>query len=274
MKTINQIFVAFVIACAISSCQKEEFAVNTSSEGSASTTSESSNAKAINLSSSPGETSNDYQGIMFDIEKVAVFVETKGWVEINAESQSVENMNIENGAFVSIAQAEGQGIDASSISKIKLVFGEENYVFTGGLFGEEKVQMNFQASNEAIIDVEHQQASDGQFFLNIDLDKSIIKSGTSVIFNPTISFLADIKTGIKGSVDIATQAMVTLKSEALAYHTFLSNSGEFMIRDVEEGTYDLIVIPISGNISLISEAKILAVTIVEGRITTTGNLQF
>ena len=119
MKAINQIFLVLLLIGGVIAGQKENLKANAYSDPSKSSE-HGLEQTSINITSNPSSNSKEYDAAVFEIKGVEAYVENKGWINVNSETQSVDMMELENGLEMTIANS--LSIDASLISKITILF--------------------------------------------------------------------------------------------------------------------------------------------------------
>ncbi len=98
--------------------------------------------------------------------------------------------------------------------------------------------------------------------------ESVIESGMEYIVEPTITVVDDITTGIEGSVVGTASAAVVLTDGENTFSTYISSTGDFIIRGVDPGTYTLTVL----EPGMLQGHNINNIIIAEGQIHQVGQI--
>lgn len=263
------IFLLLLMMNILASCNKEEIAVQSLQSKEEE---KQANTKAIVITSSPGENTSYYGMMVFEIEKIDVYVDRVGWINLSNQKQQINTFELENGAEWVIARSDCKYADL--IRKIKLSFGEQNYLNADGSFSGSILEMSIKKGVEVVVNVSPQNHNDDRFMLNIDLGASIEQTKNQFYFKPVVYYVGDIHTGIKGMIAGIEQAKVMLKNPIATYHTFLSANGEFMIRGVKDGIYTLTIIPISSNPDAPPPKLMEGVRILKGQLSSLHEIRF
>ncbi|MCE3296353.1 MAG: hypothetical protein K0R65_2067 [Crocinitomicaceae bacterium] len=269
MKTVNLIIAAALFSSVITACEKEELAAQPQSSSQATSPTAPPGAKAIKVNSSPGENSHEYRDCFIEIDKVEAFTQSQGWIIIRDEDQTINLTQANLDAAAMIATMPDTTFDR--IEKIRLTFGDNNFLTSEN---GDHLQMALANSNELLIEVDREGISqESEIILHFDLNQALSQQAGAFIFDPVIDQLEDPETGISGSVSGTAQALISLDSDHASYQTFLTADGQFMIRDIEEGSYRLLIQPLLSGLNDL-QAKIINVVVVDGRITSTGHISF
>lgn len=267
--TFLHIFLLLSVMDILVSCNKEEIAIQslpTKEEE------DQANTKAIVITSTPGENTSYYGMMVFEIEKIDAYVERIGWINLSNQKQQINTFELENGSEWLIAKSDCKYADL--IRKIKLTFGQQNYLNADGSFSGSILEMSLKKGFEVVVSISPQNHNDDRFMLNIDLGASIIQANNQFYFKPVIHYVGDIHTGIKGMIAGIEQAKVMLNNPAATYHTFLSSNGEFMIRGVKDGIYTLTITPISSNPDAPPPKLLEGIRILKGQLSSIQEIRF
>jgi hypothetical protein len=267
MKTVALIAVFALSVTGLSSCKKEDAKPGTSMN----TASPEKGSFKVRLTDSPG----NYSGLFVELTRVDAYIQNQGWVNLSSESRVISVLDLTNGAETTLSyNAHAQ---AGVYTKLKLTFGNENTLVLNGVAGSSTIALNFgsQSSHEVVVDI-HEEVnaqSSGEVLLDFNVAQSILAMGTSYLMNPNITEIENESTGISGDVQGSAQASVTLHNGQHSYHTFVSASGEFLIRGVEDGTYQLSIEGMVQGNAMLQHHEIDNVTIVEGQIKQMGAIE-
>jgi osmotically-inducible protein OsmY len=96
--------------------------------------------------------------------------------------------------------------------------------------------------------------------------------GNTYFIAPLIQEIEDDSTGVQGSVQGAVTAAVTLSNGSNTYTTYINSEGKFMIRGVEDGTYQIQVNAIASSNMQAQNGSMSNVVVTQGQITQVGNI--
>ena len=249
------------IALTSVSCKKDDVEPNDSSD-------QSSSSFQVRMTDSPG----DFAELDVEITKVEAYLQNEGWVTLNNQSQVVSVLDLTNGAETTIAQQSA--VSAGIYTRVRLTFGSNNSLsVTDSILGSTiNTNLNLGTSQqvEVLIDEQISAGTNASVLLDFQVAQSILEQSQQFILNPTITLIEDETTGIQGEVEGAATAMITLSDGENEYSTFINAQGNFLIRGVEDGIYDLVIE--AGN--EVSDATTLSnVMVLQGQITQMGTIE-
>jgi len=251
---------------AFQSCRKEE--TNPASPASSS----GQSSFRVRMTDAPG----NFSGLFVEITSVDAYLENHGWVNLSNESHTISVLDLTNGAETVLAL--NTHAHAGLYTKLKITFGNENTLVLDGTSGSSEADLHFnsQSSKEVIIAINEQVSANASadVLLDFNVAGSILAMGNDYLIQPVIDEIEDPSTGISGDVQGTAQASVTLHNGQHSYNTFVSASGEFLIRGVDSGTYQLTVEGIHSGQLLPDEVTYDNVVIVDGQITGMGEIHF
>lgn len=226
---------------------------------------------AVYITDNPG----NYAGLETEITGVEVFIKETGWVSLHSNTQMVQVLQLTNGKEILL----GSRTDLSShlYSKLKLVFGSNNQLTVkrkNGILEEEKIYMlKYEGSSEVVIDLENNTSS--SILLDFNVAQSVKRSGDEYILKPVINLIKDVKTGVSGQLNGVESAAVCLKNDMDVYDTYVNTKGEFLLRGIKEGVYDLTVILQNehGKLPAVIEPQLKDISVIKGQITDVGSLE-
>lgn len=271
MEKIKSWGVFLIIGMVIASCQKEQLSP---ASGSGNQNASSPEMKSVKMTATPGNPDQNYAMVNLELKNVEVFVEGNGWASLNTTVQSFNALSLENGSELEIANSGNASIKADLVSKVRLTFGQSNQIVLASPIAEVDFSLTGSTDQSITIDIQRQDKAQAEIVIALNLEHALTQSSSGWSFTPVVEFIEQAQTGIKGSATGAAEAIITVRNENHLYKTFLSAHGEFMVRNMEEGTYDIIVEPISEGLSTLSDMKISGVQVVEGRITSTQQIHF
>ncbi|MDP1728373.1 MAG: DUF4382 domain-containing protein [Bacteroidota bacterium] len=228
----------------------------------------------VSMTDNPG----NYAGLSTEIKGVAAFSPKKGWVVLNSNTQVVEVLKLTNGKEILLGSISDSA--AFDFTKLKIIFGQHHwlklkckgaYPYSGEV--ESSHELEFEGDKELIIELGCNLGN--AVLIDFDVAASIIRDGDKYILKPCIKVIKDAKTGVSGKLSGESRAAVSLSNGEKTYIGFANAEGEFLIRGIEEGTYDLSVIIQSGDekLAFLVILKLKGVIVKKGEITAVGVIQ-
>ncbi|WP_137401890.1 DUF4382 domain-containing protein [Echinicola rosea] len=168
-----------------------------------------------------------------------------GWVYIpyDEEDTHINLLSLVNGNEAYIGSEE---ISAGSISKLRLVLGDDNYLVING---EETPLTTPSAQQSGLkLQLDQELMAGIQYDLVIDFDaaKSIVKAGNSgqYILKPVLRVVAEQSASIEGKVlPVEAHPVIYGIINEDTVSTFADESGSFALRGLAEGDYTIIFDP-------------------------------
>lgn len=214
--------------------------------------------------------------VWVDIQKIQIIMgDSSNPVELNGAHPGVYNLfDLTNGKDTLLADAT---IPSGTISQIRLMLGDNNYLVTNG---GDKISLKTPSGQESGLKVQvHQEVSGGILYrltLDFDAGRSIVKAGNSgqYLLKPVLRIISLVPSGgdIKGVVlpdSIRTSIFALSGADTVASTITDTTSGAFLIKDVPAGNYSLIYVPSDSTYKTASANA--AVTL--GQITTVDTLR-
>lgn len=232
---------------------------------------------SIRMTDAPG----DYAELFVEIEQVDVQMEGEGWVTLSNESQVVSVLDLTNGAEVEIASATNA--EAGVYTAVALHIGANSTLILntesgGGEFG-------LQGENIVIVEINEAVGTEGEatVLLDFNVSESISSDGNGGYqMDPVIQPIEDEFTGIQGHVEGEALAAITIESGGESFTTFTNSEGEFLIRGMAEGSYEMNIVSTAQasaglpgvDLSFTAESSttIGGVVVTEGSITQVGSI--
>lgn len=282
MKTLRIISATAVIATMLvtfSSCEKED--LNPDPDGPAPGT------MTVKMTDAPG----DYEALDVEITNVEAYLEGSGWVSLNNQAQMVSVLDLTNGAETQIAfDGEAQ---AGVYSMIRVTFGNNNSLsfdagtdlgfdlggLTGGASATIDIDWATTTSNQVVIEIDREVSANAgaEVLLDFHVMESVIQTGQQFVLDPAITVINDTQTGVHGQIEGAASAAVVVTDGENTFSSYTDASGHFLIRGMDDGIYTVTLMPSQEGLGLLEHADdqtIESVTVVEGRITQMGTIQF
>ncbi len=274
MKTLKITSMAMVIAAfmfGFTSCQKEDI------QPAPATPTQAGDFK-VKMTDAPG----DYAALDVEITGVDAYLENSGWVSLSNETQQVSVLSLTNG--VETLLAYNGSVEVGTYSKLRITFGEQNTLTLNGSSsaggvsgsGSATVELMWDKPKEVIIEIDEQVSANAgaEVLLDFQVVESIREQAQEYIIDPVITEIKDASTGLKGEVQGTANAAVILTDGTNEFSTYIDASGNFLIRGMDEGMYDLIVMPDKNDLGLPQDQRLESVIISKGEIKHIGTINF
>lgn len=223
MRLLVNVMFAFCVCVLLFSCENEK------------------NARIeVWLTDDPG----DYQEVNIDLQGVEIHSSEndneRGWQRLSVTSKVYNLLELTNGAETLLATQELPG---GRISQIRLKLGENNTIKVN----DETFPLSTPSGQQSGLKLQiHKVLAEGityKILLDFDAAKSVVKTGADqYLLKPVIRALTEAQDGaIKGIVNPAQMTSIAVFAGEEEITTTTSNdSGEFLIRGLEPGTYTLV----------------------------------
>lgn len=241
MKTINYLMPALIMGIMLTSCKKiEEFTNSKSSKTQSTGGSNSQTASySIRMTDAPGP----YSEVNIDLIGVRVLCEdgTDTMMSVNAGIYNL--LDFANGLDTVIAKSI---FDTCTITQIRLILGPNNTVVIDSV----SYPLSTPSAQQSGLKIQiHQVLAAGtnvSTLLDFDANQSIIKQGNGTYkLKPVIRVVDSTSSGvIKGVITPkGVAATVTATSGSNSYSTVVNTNGQFTLKGVPAGTYDVTITP-------------------------------
>ena len=188
----------------------------------------------------------------------------------------VSVLDLTNGAETTIAY-EGSA-EAGIYTQLRLTFGNQTNLMLFGSNGSGMLQanLNFGSTNQVVIEIDEEISSTSQadVLLDFQVAESIIEQSQQYILDPVITEIEDESTGLRGEVQGATNAMIVLSDGQNEFSTFINAQGNFLLRGIPQGTYNMIVSEMDGGDNVQDQVELSGILITQGEISQAGTIQF
>lgn len=224
----------------------------------------------VSLTDAPG----DFEGVYINVQDVMINPtgdEKSGWTPLSNVRRGTYNLlDLVNGKDTLLCDAE---IPSGRLEQIRLVLGPDCYVKTDGATIKLETPGALQSGLKLNI---HQQVSAGavyQLLLDFDVAKSIVLSGNGKYhLKPVIRTVLQPQTGVRGAVAIdSVQTAVLAIQGADTLASSFTWKGNYLIRGLNPGTYDLHYLPVNHPDM---KAVKTGIEVKTGMITTVDTVQF
>lgn len=229
---------------------------------------------SVKLFDAPG----DYEKVYVEIEDVLLLtIDDKTapncWLSLNAKRGVYDLLDLTGG--VEALLVDKLSIPEGMIYEVRLVLGDNNSLVTNGqtlpLFTPNTLQ------NGLVIRVDQMLRSnlDYTFLIDFDVEKSVIKTSTPDYFvlKPELRSSMEVLSGsIHGKIsNTQVQTQISIISETQQISTFTDSEGNFMLKGVPSGKYNLQITPDSN--SGYVEMGVNNIDVTVGKITEIGNIE-
>lgn len=233
----------------------------------------------VNMTDAPG----DYEALTVEIEGIEVYHEGSGWISLSNDVQYVNVLDLTNGVETQLAIQ--QEAEIGVYSKLKIKFGDDhkltlkNTTELGGIFTTATLLLDLSLGgpDEIVIDINEEISAEQGVDLLVDFNvaQSIIKIGEAYILKPAIAEIKDRSTGINGEVKGAASAAIILTNGSDSISAYTNTEGNFLLRGMDPGTYDMYVYPKGEeNTEPMEAKKVEGVVVKEGKIKSAGTIRF
>lgn len=186
--------------------------------------------------------------VWVDIREVIIKMNDGANYTLNGAHPGVYNLlELTNGKDTILADSD---IPAGTISQIRLVLGDDNYIITKD---GQKIALTTPSAQQSGLKVQiHQDVSGGMLYrikLDFDAAQSIVKAGNSgnYILKPVLRVLSFIPSGgiVKGVVvpDSVLTYIYAIKAPDTIASTATNSLGQYSFRDIPAGPYTLWYVP-------------------------------
>jgi hypothetical protein len=232
--------------------------------------SEPGNAKIeVYLTDAPG----DYQEVNVEIIGVEVHSDeggqAEGWKTLDVKDGVYDLRELTNGLDTLIGSVE---LPAGKISQLRLILGTDNSIRVDHATHELGTPSGQQSGLKLLINTVLQEGVTYKVLLDFDVARSIVlKGNNSYSLKPVIRTIVEAQSGaIKGQVTPidSTPAIYAIAGTDTVGTTFTDETGQFLIRGLAPGSYNISFAPNSAFTSKTVEG----VAVVLGEVTDMGNI--
>lgn len=190
----------------------------------------------------------DVKEVWVDIKEVKIKMGDTSEITVGGAHPGVYNLlDLTDGKDTILADAE---IPAGSISQIRLVLGDNNYIITNS---GEKINLTTPSAQQSGLKVQiHQDVTGGVLYrlvLDFDAGRSIVKAGNSgkYILKPVLRVISFVPSGgnVKGVVapDSVQTYVYAINGTDTVASTATDTTGKYWIGDIGAGSYTFSYVP-------------------------------
>ncbi len=215
----------------------------------------------------------DYDAVNIDIQDVQVNsgADSSGWVSLESASMGVYDLlKLTNGEEAFLGEVELPG---GSLSQIRLILGSDNELVVDSVAQQLTVPSGSQSGLKLNVNADIVEGVTYKLVIDFDVAKSIVKAGNSGKYNlkPVIRAEFEAVTGAIAGVVSPADAMIYAIQGSDTASTYSSESGEYMIRALSPGAYDISAIPADTSYLM---SGVMAVDVQAGTITEMDSIKF
>lgn len=225
---------------------------------------------SIRLTDGPG----DYEEVLIDVQEVKINVsddDDSGWQSLQSTRKGIYNLlDFSNGIDTLLVD---EFLPAGKISQMRLVLGSENKVKIDGEYYDLATPSAQQSGLKFNIHTELKDGITYKLWIDFDAGRSIVKKGNgSYSLKPVIRTYTEATSGaINGNVvPVAAKPYVmAISAENDTLGTYADiETGFFLIKGIEPGTYQVKLEPVDG----FQEKTIEGVEVPLGNVTQLGEV--
>lgn len=222
----------------------------------------------------------NFESLTISMTEVEVYREGSGWIDLDTKTESFNVLDLNGGNETVIAHSSN--ISAGVYTRLRITMNQNVNLVTlasTGIFGNQtggSFELNWMSSNTVEIEINERIEVGQQASILVDFDaaRSIVYQSGNYYVKPVIRYVRNAGTGIQGRVDGSAQAMIMVKSGDFEASTAVNAEGKFLLRGVENGTYEVTVdylAEVNGDWEN-KQKKIQSVAVVDGQITQMGTI--
>lgn len=231
---------------------------------------------SVKMTDSPG----NYATLQVEIEDVEVYTESEGWVALESETQSVNVVELNNGATAELASSSD--IEAGTYTKARINFGTDNFVEVYDENGNtHRKELKFDGDGVIEVDMNEEiiASSSNEVIFDFDVEESVeeVEQSDTFDFEPKMKVLLNFDTGVEGQIEASSNFQGFIKMDGDEdYSGYTDANGNFQIRGMSEGSYDIyLFVPkdVAASLGLGLELKIGEAMVTKGEINALGTIE-
>ncbi len=210
----------------------------------------------VHLTDAPGdyeEVNIDVQGLRihytpFDSDTVEAGEGDGKWIDLPVDPMVVNLLELTNGVDTLLSSAD---LDPGHYRELRLILGHDNTVVVDGEINDLKVPSGQQSGYKIKFETDLESDEELDLIIDFDAARSVHKAGRSgkYILKPVLkAFVEDGEESEVGSIsgkvlpaDSDSQVFAIMGDDTASTH--VDASGDFLIRGLSPGSYDLLVQP-------------------------------
>lgn len=238
----------------------------------------------VYMTDSPG----DFEALDMEIVRVEGYIEGQGWVTLNSEARTINVLSLTNGVQTELTSTSDAEAQAGLYTHLRIVFGSNNHITLnsqsalalGGITGSGAVSFDLGMEGERSIEIDIREEvsakAGAEVLLDFNVAQSVHQYADSFVVQPVVTVIEDARTGVRGHVEGAVSAAATLSNDSGSFSTYINAEGDFLIRGMEDGIYELTIQP-NREVGAQTDPQprvIESVVVVQGEITNAGTISF
>lgn len=231
----------------------------------------------VRMTDAPAE----YEALMITVTKVEILHESEGWIDLKTNQQTMNVLDLRDGKETFIASKSD--LSTGLYTKMRVTFDQDAELMVqgegglGGLNGSGLITLNWKSEKTVEIELNQriEAGAEASILLDFDVARSILQVGNEYFIQPSLRFVRNEKTGLRGKIDGEAKAFVQVKNGDLVASTAADLDGDFSVKGLEAGSYDLVidfVEEIDGQVQN-RQKTIRGIVVVNGEITQMGSLK-
>jgi hypothetical protein len=215
----------------------------------------------------------NYAAMYVEVEEIDIYGEEQGWLTISTQAHYINVLSLTNGTEVELGALSNPHDDI--YTKVMIRFGTENnlYLYSNSPEQDEVTTLTkslvWKGPREVMIPIYREVPSleQADVLLDFNVSRSVYKEGDNYFLQPLITLIENAETGITGKIDGAEMVSVEISNKNNSYSAYTNHLGNFLIRGIEEGVYDMVIIPGLTNENGMQKKYVRRVTVKKGVIT-------
>ena len=186
----------------------------------------------------------NYDAVMVDVQGVEVTGNGGSAVTLTTTAKVYNLLELSNGVNALIATG---GLNAGTVSQIRLILGTNNSVTVAGVVHPLTTPSAMQSGLKLQVNQTFEAGVEYSILLDFDASQSIVLTGNNEYqLKPVIRTIdAAISGSIKGSVSPLTgNVLISATSNGITYTTVTAANGSFLIAGLPVGTYVITITPV------------------------------
>lgn len=219
----------------------------------------------------------DYDSVLVDIQDVQVNASqsaVNGWESLTGATLGIYDLiGLTNGNEAFLGETE---LPAGNLSQVRLILGSNNELVMDGNRTALTVPSGAETGLKLNVNARINAGVTYKLIIDFDAGRSVVKAGSSGAYNlkPVLRAEFEAQTGaIEGVVSPADVPSIVYAVQGDdSVSSYPNEDGEYLIRALEEGIYDVVAVPSSE--TGLSTLTVEGVTVVIGEVTSVDSLKF
>ncbi|MGL1885689.1 MAG: DUF4382 domain-containing protein [Reichenbachiella sp.] len=224
----------------------------------------------VSLVDAPG----DYESVFIDLVDVQVNTGEDSWESLESAQMGVYDLiQLTNGTEAFLGEIE---LPEGQMGQVRLILGENNELVVDGVTKDLTVPSGSQSGLKLNVDGDIVGGVTYKLIIDFDAAKSVVEAGNSGKYNlkPVIRAEFEAQTGaiegVLSPADVESVVYAIMGTDSVS--SYPDETGGFMLRALDAGTYD--VVAISSSQDLMDTLTVEDVTVVVGEVVELDSLFF